>query len=229
MKKMYFVTCNTKEEIAVIKKLKPPNILLSYHYFKNRNLKEWCEMIGYQPYILLDSGAYSAFTKNKNIALVDYIQYVNNNKEYIGEYISLDVIGDAEFSWWYYKTMKIKGLMPIPCFHYGDDEIWLQKYINEDKETYIALGGTVPEKNKTKIADWINELIERYPSIKFHLLGSSSKKITQGCLNLYSSDSSTWIMMAIMGKPKGMGDKTPQGKIERAEYHMLKIMDECNI
>jgi len=59
-------------------------------------------------------------------------------------------------------------------------------------------------------------------------LGSSSKKITQGCPNLYSSDSSTWIMMAINGYPKEIKGVTSQNKIDRAEWQMLKIISEMN-
>lgn len=120
----------------------------------------------------------------------------------------------------------MKGFDPLPVFHYQEDEKWLQKYINQDCN-YIALGGTVPEKDKNKVAQWINDLSNKYPHTRFHLLGSSSKKITQGT-NIYSCDSSTWILMAINGFPKEIPGRSFENKVKRAEWQMKKIMSEIS-
>ena len=221
---IYFVTCKTKEELIAIKEIQPPKLLISYFYFKNKPLAEFIEEIGYKPIIMLDSGAYSANTKGKNISPIDYIKYVEANKEYIEHYIALDVIGDAEISLKYYEIMKLKGLNPLPVFHYGDDETYLKLFIKEGND-YIALGNTVPIRNKKLVSAWINDLIEKYPNVKFHLLGSTSKEITKNT-DIHSCDSSTWIMMAINGFPKHIKGKTPEGKTERAKWHLKKIMEE---
>lgn len=221
---IYYVCCNDKAEKEVIKEIKPDKLLLSYFYFKNRDLGEFIEELGYQPEILLDSGAYSAWSKGKNISPIDYMNYISKNKQYITKYIMLDVIGDAELTVKYYEIMKLKGFDPIPVYHYGDSEHYLQLFIKEGN-TSIALGNTVPIKDKNKVAAWVNTLTDKYPDIKFHLLGSSSKKITQKT-NLHSADSSTWIMMAINGYPKEIKGKTREAKIERAKWQMLKIMSE---
>jgi hypothetical protein len=121
--------------------------------------------------------------------------------------------------------MKLKGFDPLPVFHYGDSEWFLRTYIKEGCK-YIALGNTVPIKDKNKVAEWVNHLTESYPEIEFHLLGSSSKKVTQNT-NLYSVDSSTWIMMAMNGFPKEIKGRTRDAKVERAKWQMTRIMEEC--
>lgn len=222
---IHFVCCNVVEEKEAIKVIKPDKLLLSYYYFKNKKLEDFVNEIGYKPEILIDSGAYSAWTKGKNISLIDYMNWLTDNKKYIDKFITLDVIGDPLLSLKFFEIMKLKNFDPLPVFHYGDDEWYLRSYIAEGCK-YIALGNTVPIKDKNKVAAWVNELTAKYPDIHFHLLGSSSKKITQNT-DLYSVDSSTWIMMAIMGNPKHIEGKSRESKIERAKFQMLKIMEEC--
>ena len=219
MKIYHVVTHSTSVEIDVVREVRPPRLLLSYYYFKNRPLNAFIEEIGYMPdEILLDSGAYSAWSKGKNISPIDYMNYLEANKSYITNYIALDVIGDADLTKIYFDIMRSKGFDPIPVFHYGDEEGRLQTYIDEGC-SYIALGNTVPIKNKQIVADWINRTIPKYEGVRFHLLGSSSKKITENT-SIYSCDSSTWIMMAINGKPKHISGRTREAKVTRAKFNL---------
>lgn len=219
---IYFVTSGNKEELEVIRELKPPNILLSYWYFKNKPLSEFCKQIGYKPNILLDSGAYSAFTKNKTVNFLDYMRYIDDNLDWISHYISLDVIGDYDLTYLLYNVMKRKGYTPIPVYHYGEHPSVLYRYINLG-ERKIALGGTVPIKNKITIVEWCKELREQYPWVDFHLLGSTNKVVLESqCVS--SCDSSSWYMMAVNGYPKEILGKSREAKIERAKYQMQKLM-----
>lgn len=216
MKIYHVITNQSSAEIEVIKEIQPPRLLVSYFYFKNKPLKDFIKLIGYKPEIVLDSGAYSAWTKGKNISPIDYMNYINSNRE-CTHYISLDVIGDPDLTIKYYEIMKLKGFDPIPVFHYGDNQSYLRHYISQGKD-HIALGNTVL-KNKKKVAEWINKLIAKYPSIKFHLLGSSSKEITENTA-IHSCDSSTWFLCAINGIPKHIKGSSREAKIERAKYNL---------
>lgn len=217
---MYHVVTNASTaEIEAIKEVKPPKLLLSYFYFRNKPLKEFMNLIGYKPKIMLDSGAYSAWNKGRNISPIDYMNYIQSNEEYINNYISLDVIGDSDLTMKYYEILKLKGFYPIPVFHFGDDKRYLEGYINKGHD-YIALGNTVPITNKRKVVAWINELMSVYP-VDFHLLGSSSKEIMENT-NLYSCDSSSWIMMAVNGYPKHIKGKSRESKIKRAIYNLKR-------
>lgn len=220
---IYFVTAGLKEELSVIRDIQPPNILCSYWYFKNKRLSDLCDYLNYRPNILLDSGAYSAFTKGKSVNVLDYIDYIQRNFDYIEHYVSLDVIGDTYLTWAFYDIMKYHKLNPIPVYHYGDPLELLHKYV-ERGEQRIALGATAPIKNKTFVADWCIELKGQFPAIEFHLLGSSSKKVVS-CGALSSCDSTAWYIRAVNGLPKSIAGRSRTSKIERAKYHMKKMME----
>lgn len=222
---IYFVTSGNKEELEVIRELKPKNLLLSYWYFKSKSLDEFCSIIGYKPNILLDSGAYSAFTKNKTVNILDFMKYITDNASEITDYISLDVIGDSQLTIAFYDLLRLKGYTPIPVYHYGEDDSVL-KYYFSCGENRIALGGTVPITNKEIVVDWCKKLCKQYPTIEFHLLGSTNKAVLESqCV--HSCDSSSWYMMAVNGYPKEIVGKTRQAKIERAKYQMKNLMERA--
>lgn len=224
--KIYHVAVDSSTaELEALQEVKPPRLLLSYFYFRNKPLKEYVERLGYTPEIMLDSGAYSAWTKGKGIALTDYMKYIEENKEYISNYFSLDVIGDSQMSYRYWQIMKEKGYKPIPVFHYNSHEMFLELYRNQTD--FIGLGETVPEKDKNKVSEWVRLLSWQYPEVRFHLLGSSSRKIIDHC-DMYSCDSSTWFMMAINGYPKHIKGTSRIAKIERAKFNLLKELELCS-
>lgn len=218
--KLYHVAVDSSTaELEVLQQVKPPRLLLSYFYFKNKPLGEYIERLGYKPEIILDSGAYSAWTKGKGIPLTDYLRYIKENRECVQEYFSLDVVEDSLMSYRYWQIMKEKGFNPIPVYHYGEDEKMLQLYANQTN--YIGLGGTVPEKNKAEVANWARMITWQYPEIKFHLLGSSSGKIIDTC-DLESTDSSSWFMQAVMGKPEHIKGKTREAKNKKGSIQPKK-------
>lgn len=220
---IYFVTTTNREELDVIKEIRPPNILISYWYFKNKPLSDFCSQIGYKPNILLDSGAYSAFTKNKSVNLIEYMRYIDDNKEHLTDYIALDVIGNTRLSIALYELMKKMGYDPIPVYHYGENPSVLYQYINLG-ETKIALGGTVPIKNKALVATWCDDLCASHQEVRFHLLGSTSKEVLKNT-NMSSCDSSSWYMLAVNGFPKSIPGKSREAKLERAKYQMRRLME----
>lgn len=223
MTDLFFVYCGKTEETEVVREVLPPKLLLSYHYFRNKDLGEVIDDLGYTPEILLDSGAYSAWSKGKNIALVDYMDYLRRNEKWISEYISLDVIGDSRLSRWYWRIMREYGFRPVPVFHWGEDEEDLKWYI-EQGATRIALGGTVPVYPKEKVAEWAKAITAKYPHVSFHLLGSSSDIIMDSGVS--SCDSSTWMMAAVYGKPRSIPGKTRASKIQRAKHNMRELIQK---
>lgn len=219
--KVYFVTVGLKEEVEVIRKVRPPRLLCSYWYFKARPLGDFCNSIGYRPEIILDSGAYSAYTKGKSVNLFDYMAYIAENAEYISRYIALDVIGDSFATKAYYEIMRSRGLDPIPVYHYGDDLSKALFYVQNGANA-LALGNTVGIRDKEVVALWCKEVHEQLPGVALHLLGSSSRAIID-CGAVETCDSSAWYMMAVNGKPK-----TVPTKLARAMANMLRIMEEYN-
>lgn len=220
----FFVSSGrNKQEMAAIKELKPPRLMCSYHYFKNIDIFEFFKELGYIPKVMLDSGAYSAWNSGKQIDLDKYIEYIKRNEKYIWRYICLDKVGDTNASYEAWKEMKNRGLNPIPVFHYNGDEAILEKYIAAG-EPLVALGGTVPIKNKYAVAEWARMLCWTYPETRFHLLGSASRKILDHC-DLDSADAATWIIGAFMGQPKHIPGNKSEDKIERAKWNMKSTME----
>jgi hypothetical protein len=220
--KVYFVTTGLREEIEVIKKVRPPRLLCSFWYFKNKPLADFCEEIGYTPEILLDSGAYSAYTKGKNVSVNGYIGYIKNNAAYISRYITADVIGNTDATYFMWRMMQVYGLDPVPVVHYGGA-------VASDMFNYglVALGNTVGVRDKCKVARWCQSIKKDFPHSDLHLLGSSSRAILESGA-LCSCDSSSWYMLAVNGKPKEIPGKTREAKIARAEANMRRIMEEFN-
>lgn len=224
--KVYFVTSGLLEEIQVIRKVRPKRLLCSYWYFKSKPLADFCDSLGYRPEILLDSGAYSAFTKGKNVNILDYMEYIERNSAYISRYIALDVIGDPVTTRLLYNLMREKGLSPVPVVHYGED-VAVVRRLAEEGADLIALGDTVRIRDKNVVAQWCAEIHEQNPGVGLHLLGSSSSKILQsGALS--SCDSCAWYLMAINGKPRMIPGKSRTSKMERAEANLLKTMEVFN-
>lgn len=223
--KIYHVAVDSSTaELEALKEVKPPRLLLSYFYFKNKPLKNYVERLAYKPEFLIDSGAYSSYTKGRGIALTDYMKYIDENKEYITHYMNLDVFQDNQMSFDYFCILKKKGYSPIPVVQYGDDHMeWLEKYYHLG-ERYMALGGTVPIKNKWEVSAYVRMLAWQYQDVKFHLLGSSSRKIIDHC-DMYSCDSSTWFMMAINGYPKQIKGTSRKAKIERAVFNLKREVE----
>lgn len=222
---MYFYFVGTDKstlETEVIKELQPKRLLLSYFYFKNKSIKDYINKLGYRPQILLDSGAYSAFTSGRPVNLKKYMQYIEDNLEYIDNYISLDILGDSKESLKTWREMKAAGLDPIPVFHYNNNEAILEEYLKAGCE-HIAIGGTVPIKSKNEVAEWLKLIAWQYPA-RYHLLGSSSRKILDHC-DIESADASTWIMAAIMGKPRHIKGNDKASRKERALYNMRRLID----
>lgn len=221
---VYFVTTGLREEVQVIKKVRPPRLLCSYWYFKNKPLDKFCEELGYQPEILLDSGAYSAFTKGKHVNVLDYMEYIRANRDYVTSYISLDVINDSRMTMLLFTFMQSAGLRPTPVIHYGEDLRLMDYYRMIGSSLLVALGGTVPIRDKKKVADWCTEVKGKYPDTELHLLGSSSKAILQSEA-LASCDSSTWYIQAVKGLPTTIPGRDRAAKIQRAEVNMRRIME----
>jgi len=109
----------------------------------------------HKKHFFLDSGAFSAFTKNINININEYIAFILDNKNIIKQYSALDVIGDWEKTKKNQEYMESKGLTPIPTFHYNSPIKELERMIKE--YDYIALGGLVPlALHKKVLKSWLD-------------------------------------------------------------------------
>jgi hypothetical protein len=164
----------------------------------------------------LDSGAYSAWSRNSEIDLDEYIAFIKANIEHIEVYASLDVIPGkpgqsantaqrteaAEQSWQNYLCMVRDGLDPIPVFHYGEDFKFLERMLDYGCP-YIGIGGLVgiPAVHR---AAWLDRVFTRltnsdgHPIVKTHGFGMTAIPLIFR-YPWYSVDSTTWIQVTANG------------------------------
>lgn len=183
-----------------------PHLLESYHYIKSQR---YVDMIRERSAtVFLDSGAFSAFTLGVTLSVKEYCDYILRNIDIIrkedGVLIAsvLDGIGDPLQTWRNQMEMEERGVKPLPCFHAGEDEKYLEWYIS--KYEYITLGGMVGTSQK-QLRIWLDRIWERYltdgsgrPRLKVHGFGITSPDIMSR-YPWWSCDSSTWIQTARTG------------------------------
>lgn len=177
-----------------------------------------------QKKIFLDSGAFTAFTKGAVIDLKTYCDYIRRNHDIIQVASVLDSIGDAHGTYENQVKMEREGIRPLPCFHYGDDERYLEHYIANYE--YITIGGMVPVRTP-QLKLWLDRIWGKYltdadgrPKLKVHGFGMTDVYLMER-YPWYSVDSSTWVQSAFNGgvTVPGYGniaisDTSPARKVE---------------
>lgn len=211
----------TEHEQSLVRGI--PHILESYHYVGKQKFVD--EMRVNNAQIFLDSGAFSAFTLGVNISVEDYCEYIKRNLDIIRVEDNvvmasvLDGIGDPLQTWRNQLEMELRGAKPLPCFHAGEDERYLEWYVKNYE--YITLGGMVGSSTK-QLCIWLDRMWDRYLTdgsgrarIKVHGFGITAVPIMER-YPWYSCDSSSWIQSAAFGSivtpnygPLSVSEKSP--------------------
>lgn len=198
-----------------------PNILESWHYV---NKQKWVDdMRRESAHVFMDSGAFSAWTLGVELSIVEYCDYLKRNADIIrvedGAFMAsvLDGIGDPLKTYQNQMHMEHLGVRPLPCFHKGEDERYLEYYIkNYD---YITIGGMVGSSVE-QLRIWLDRIWDRYlapggkPLVKVHGFGMTSVELME-LYPWYSIDSSSWIQSAAFGNivmPRYREDTVPHIK-----------------
>lgn len=195
-----------EREIEVMERVSNHNILESYHYVLKQSFVN--NMRENNAKVFLDSGAFSAWSLGATIKIEDYCNYIRRNADIIrvedGDLMAsvLDSIGSAQGTFENQMHMERLGVRPLPCFHYGEDERYLEWYIKN--YTYITIGGMVG-KSKVHLEKWLDHIWSKYlcdgsgnAKIKVHGFGLTSVSLMER-YPWYSCDSSSWIQAAAFG------------------------------
>ena len=178
-----------------------------------------------RPRVIIDSGAFTAFTTGKIINPKDYASWsLDFQKRWEHRmkslyFMNLDVIGNQDDSWKNQSILESLGMKPIPIITFGCDKKHLIRAL--DNYDYIALGGLVPHsRNKIKLQKWLdycfNIIMGRYKETgimpRIHLLGITTDWVLKR-YPCYSSDSSSWVACLRFGGGTAAGlDKIPRYK-----------------
>lgn len=180
--------------------------LESYHYIGDGRYANRIRENGDR--VFLDSGAFSAFSLGVQVNLPAYCEWIKRNLDIIGVDESAlmasvpDGIGDPLQTYRNQLAMEELGVRPLPCFHYGEDERYLEHYIaNYD---YITIGGMVPVSTP-QLFHWLDRIWHKYLTdgsgrarIKVHGFGLTSVPLMQA-YPWYSVDSSSWVQIGAHG------------------------------
>jgi hypothetical protein len=200
-----------------------PHILESYHYIGSQRFID--QMRADNAKVFLDSGAFSAYTLGVEIDLPTYCEYIKRNADLwrvedgVMMASVLDGIGDPLKTYQNQLAMESHGVRPLPCFHAGEDERYLEHYVKNYE--YITLGGMVGSTTK-QLCTWLDRMWERYlvdgsgrPRCKVHGFGITAIPIMER-YPWYSVDSSSWIQSAAFGSiitpewgPLSVSEKSP--------------------
>ena len=176
-------------------------------------------VIDLRPRVIIDSGAFTAWTSGKPIDPRDYAKWALDFKdrwEYKMQalyFMNLDVIGDQDASWVNQSILEGLGLKPIPIITFGANKKHLIRAL--DNYDYIALGGLVPyTRDKVKLQKWLDFcfaiIMQKFKATgvmpKIHLLGVTTDWVLKR-YPCFSSDSSSWVSCLRFGGGAAAGIK----------------------
>lgn len=173
--------------------------------------------------LFVDSGAFSAHTKGRELDVDEYIEYVNQRQgcfEVIaqvdkipGEFGKKKTISQLEeapeLSWENYVYMRDKVIdyqRLTPIFHQGEDFKHLHRLLettfNGEHIPYIGISpaNDVSTKDKAKWFETVFRIIRdsSNPNVKTHAFGMTSLAVLEK-YPFYSADSTSWLMTSANG------------------------------
>jgi hypothetical protein len=174
------------------------NYLISYFYLDGQAYKLTKEYKNMIDTLFLDSGAYSAETRNVVIRKSEYRKYLKLYGDHFDEYFNLDDnfddpdhnLSNQEFI---EQDLPSGAKRPIPVVHSNENPFGEFRMYAQLGYTFIAIGST------TKISDEVFKRIKaEYPKIRIHMFGrldiDELKKYKP-----YSADAATWAHAAANG------------------------------
>ena len=164
------------------------DILLSYAFHATTRFDEVREALGPNQHVMIDSGAFTAFTKGRPVDREQYAKFLKHWEGYYDYAMTLDVIGDAEATEANLQWLLDKGFPVIPVYTarapLSELESLAQRF------DYIAYGGLVGvPKNLQMRALKVATDIAAQENCRVHALGQASARTFTQTVT-YSGDSS---------------------------------------
>lgn len=206
--KIYLALNNTKIHINLVKDFNPENVLISYQYFKDVNELTSLSNNWLPKNLILDSGAFSVWTKQGVIDINKYLEFCKKSKEEFGDktnlfFVNLDVLpgkfkeyptkeqreNSAEQGWKNMEFLEAGGVKVIPVFHQHEDFKWLEKMMKYTDYIGISPANDEPQSSKDR---WLSQVFSMLKAdYKTHGFAVTSFN-TLKKFPFYSADSSSW-------------------------------------
>jgi hypothetical protein len=170
-----------------------------------------------KPLRILDSGAYSAWSRGVKIDIDAYIAFALEHRHNFDVVINLDVIpsskgipptskqveDSARKSWEAFLYMASKGVPTMPVFHQGERPYWLNKMVDFGL-TYIGISPAndkTPGQRKVWLDDIFGRIVDKdgWPIIQTHGFGITSVPLLFR-YPWYSVDSVSWLLFGAYGQ-----------------------------
>lgn len=178
--------CQSKKDIETLSQCGVKDILMSYYRVGKSGT--FARMIEGKN-LMLDSGAFSAFTKNAKINIYSYMHFIRRFSKHIITYVNLDVIGDPKATLVNQKLMEKEGFHPLPVWHGNEDWQILKDYCSS--YDYVGIGGIAGVSEHHSRKRLLDKIFFEFTGKKFHLFGVTSFPILKG-YPFYSVDSTSW-------------------------------------
>lgn len=167
--------------------LPPLNILVSFPYM-SPGVIEQLRQCGPNLRLLLDCGAYTAWTSGKPIDLDEYCRFLEAPPVPLWRYFALDVVGDPEATWRNYEVMLKRGFRPLPIMTPGESLETMDRYY--ETSDVVGLGGLNALKPSRK-HNYVRTVMAHAAGRKVHLLGYTTLDHLKA-LRPYMCDASSW-------------------------------------
>lgn len=245
----YFAGATTPRIESLLIKLNA-NVLKSFHTDKS-TLKRFFDYkkYGWEGKLFIDNGEFTMHRQGGTIDIDSYIQYLNNNDDYIDIAVALDKIPGiwgmphtkdeidcaSEITYTNYLYMKKHCKSPeklLPVFHQDERFEFLNRFLDVEGLKYICISGRkdLTPKIRKRFYDDCFDIIKNSnnPNIKVHCLGSGTLSDVE-LFPFTSTDSTSCNMVAANGNifVNGVVVYVGDGGKSLSQYERDIIEREC--
>lgn len=187
-----------------------------------KTIQRWCETESHGK-LFIDSGAYTAYTRDTELDVNEYIGYLNSIDKHLtifaqidkipgkhGQEKTLEEIKEAPIlSWENYLYMREKVVSPdklLPIFHRRESWEHLERMLETTFDgkhiPYIGIAATTDSSTVEK-EEWFHKVFNvirksSNPNVKTHAFGMTSLRLLE-TFPFTSADSTAWIMVGANG------------------------------
>ncbi len=150
--------------------------------------------------VMLDSGAYSAFTQGLSVTVEEYAAVLRDYAPHVDAYVNLDVCDDPAQTAKNQDQLEERRFSPLPVYHFGEPIEWLDRLSSYE---YIGLGNSSLSSQRPQdlFESWVERTTTDNPTKWFH--GFAVGTLKPRLMGLHSVDSTTWTVAARYGRLLG--------------------------